>query len=342
MRLETTYLGLPLRNPLVASAGPLQQSVDGVKALADAGVGAIVMYSLLEEQIRAEQARQIEVEEQQTDSYAEALSYFPAVPIKAPGSDPVSAGYLKLLERAAKAVEVPVIGSLNGASMGGWISFAKRMQEAGAAALELNIYYVPGDSRIPSEEVENRHLEILVGVKDAVSIPVAVKLAPYFSSFGDMAVKLDQHGADGLVMFNRFFQPDIHIETMQMEPGVSLSSPLDGRLPRTWIASLRGRVRASLAGSSGVEGSEDVVKYLLAGADVVMTTSSLVRNGVNHAEALLDGLRSWMVHKDFASVDEFRGMLALPVDIDAEQYERQGYVVALEQAKARYGSLAGL
>ncbi len=342
MRLETSYLGLPLRNPLVASAGPLQQTVDGVKALADGGVGAIVMYSLMEEQIRAEQARQLEIQEQQTEAYAEALSYFPSVPIKAPGSDPVSSEYLRLLERAASAVEVPVIGSLNGASMGGWISFAKRMQEAGASALELNIYYVPGDARIPSEEVENRHLEILVGVKDAVSVPVAVKLAPYFSSFGDMAVQLDQHGADGLVMFNRFFQPDIDIETLQMEPGVALSIPFDGRLPRTWIASLRGRVKASLAGTSGVDTSEDVVKYLLAGADVVMTTTSLVRHGVQYAQSLLDGLQDWMRHKDFASVDEFRGMLALPVDVDAEEFERQGYVVALEKAKATYGSLAGL
>ena len=216
------------------------------------------------------------------------------------------------------------------------------MQEAGASALELNIYYVPGDARIPSEEVENRHLEILVGVKDAVSVPVAVKLAPYFSSFGDMAVQLDQHGADGLVMFNRFFQPDIDIETLQMEPGVALSIPFDGRLPRTWIASLRGRVKASLAGTSGVDTSEDVVKYLLAGADVVMTTTSLVRHGVQYAQSLLDGLQDWMRHKDFASVDEFRGMLALPVDVDAEEFERQGYVVALEKAKATYGSLAGL
>jgi dihydroorotate dehydrogenase (fumarate) len=187
MSLETKYLGLKLRNPVVASAGPLQQTLDGVKSIADGGVGAIVMYSLMEEQIRAEQARQIAVEANHDDSFAEALSYFPNVPIKGPDTDPASSGYLRLLEQAAKAVDIPVIGSLNGATMGGWISFAKRMQDAGASALELNVYYVPGNIRIPSEEVENLHLEVLVGVKDAVSIPVAVKLAPYFSSFGEMA-----------------------------------------------------------------------------------------------------------------------------------------------------------
>jgi len=339
MSLETKYLGLKLRNPIVASAGPLQQTLAGVKSLADGGVGAIVMYSLMEEQIRAEQARQIAVEEDHENGFAEALSYFPSVPIRA-GADAASSAYLRLLEQAAKSVDIPVIGSLNGATMGGWITFAKRMQDAGASALELNIYYVPGDLRIPSEEVENLHLEVLVGVKDAVSIPVAVKLAPYFSSFGEMAAQLDRHGADGLVLFNRFFQPDVDVESLQLEPTVELSTPFSGRLPRTWISALYGRVRASLAGTSGVETSEDVVKYLLAGADVVMTTSSLLKYGPSHATKLVSGLEQWMLHKGFNSIDDFRGLLAVPTDVDGAAYERQGYVAALTKARSSYEEFA--
>ena len=340
MSLETTYLGLKLRNPVIASAGPLQQTLDGVKGLAGGGVGAIVMYSLMEEQIRAEQARQIAVKQTGDESFAEALSYFPSVPIKSPGADAASSAYLRLLENAAKAVDIPVIGSLNGATMGGWISFAKRMQDAGASALELNIYYVPGDLRIPSEEVENLHLEVLVGVKDAVSIPVAVKLAPYFSSFGEMAAQLDRHGADGLVLFNRFFQPDVDVESLQLEPNVDLSTTSSGRLPRTWISALYGRVRASLAGTSGVETSDDVVKYLLAGADVVMTTSSLLRYGPQHAAKLVGGLEQWMLRKGFNSIDDFRGLLAVPNDVDGAAYERQGYVAALTKARSSYEDYA--
>jgi len=339
MSLETKYLGLKLRNPIVASAGPLQQTLAGVKSLADGGVGAIVMYSLMEEQIRAEQARQIAVEEDHENGFAEALSYFPSVPIRA-GADAASSAYLRLLEQAAKSVDIPVIGSLNGATMGGWITFAKRMQDAGASALELNIYYVPGDLRIPSEEVENLHLEVLVGVKDAVSIPVAVKLAPYFSSFGEMAAQLDRHGADGLVLFNRFFQPDVDVESLQLEPTVELSTPFSGRLPRTWISALYGRVRASLAGTSGVETSEDVVKYLLAGADVVMTTSSLLKYGPSHATKLVSGLEQWMLRKGFNSIDDFRGLLAVPTDVDGAAYERQGYVAALTKARSSYEEFA--
>ena len=340
MSLETKYLGLKLRNPIVASAGPLQQTLEGVRALADGGVGAIVMYSLMEEQIRAEQARQIAVEQTGADAFAEALSYFPSVPIRAPGADAASSAYLRLLENAAKAVDIPVIGSLNGATMGGWISFAKRMQDAGASALELNIYYVPGDLRIPSEEVENLHLEVLVGVKDAVSIPVAVKLAPYFSSFGEMAAQLDRHGADGLVLFNRFFQPDVDVESLQLEPTVELSTQFSGRLPRTWISALYGRVRASLAGTSGVETSDDVVKYLLSGADVVMTTSSLLKYGPPHATKLVTGLEQWMLRKGFASIDDFRGLLAVPTDVDGAAYERQGYVAALTKARSSFEDYA--
>ncbi len=339
--LSTRYLGLDLETPLVASAGPLSQTVDGVKALADAGVGAVVMYSLFEEQIRAEEARNLALELDIEDSFAEATSYFPVVPRTGTHVDAASAAYLKLLEASAKAVDVPVIASLNGSTTGGWIRFARRMQDAGAAALELNIYFVPGDLAVSGEEVENRHLEILVGVKDAVSIPVAVKLSPYFSSFGDLALQLDQAGADGLVMFNRPFQPEVNIETFQMVPGVELSTQFDGRLPRTWIAALHGRVKASLAGTGGVETAEDVVRYLLAGADVVMTTSALVRHGAAYAATLQAGLVDWL-NRHQMTVAMARGRLAIPKDVNADEYERQGYVAALQKAKATYGSLTGL
>lgn len=334
--LGTTYLGMPLRNPLVASAGPLSQTVEGIKALADGGVGAVVLYSMFEEQLRREAARDAELEELHAEAYAESLSYFPSV---VNADNGVGAAYLNLIERGASAIDVPLIASLNGASSGGWTSFARQMADAGAAALELNIYFVPGDVLTTGRSVEERHVEIVAAVKDAVEIPVAVKLSPYFSSFGEFALRLDEAGVDGLVLFNRFLQPDIDIESVSVEPRVELSHPAEGKLPRTWIAALRGRVRASLAATSGVETADDVVRYLLAGADVVMTTSALVRHGTQHSAGLLSGLQGWLTRKGFASVDDVRGLLAVPTGAEANGYARAGYVAALERAKATYGSL---
>ncbi len=331
--LSTNYLGLQLKSPVVASAGPLSQNVDGVKALADAGVGAVVMYSLFEEQLRHEEARAEQLTEVHEESFAEAMSYFPTVPANEGG---ITSRYLELVEAGAKAVDVPLIASVNGATSGGWVQVARRMQDAGAAAIELNIYLVPGEVNISGAEVEARHLEILQGVKDAVSVPVAVKLSPYFSSFGHLAVQLDKAGTDGLVLFNRFVQPDIDIEKLVVQPGLVLSSPFEARLPRTWIAALRGRVNASLAATTGVETSEDVVKYILAGADVVMTTSALVRHGAGYATTLVEGLETWLRRKEL-TLDQARGMLAVPRDIPVDAYERAGYVAALEKAKAVYG-----
>jgi dihydroorotate dehydrogenase (fumarate) len=328
MDLSTSYLGLALRNPLVASASPLSNSADGVRRLADAGVGAVVLYSLFEEQLRREAAENARLAEAGTEVFAEALSYFPA----AADSDPGPHRYLSLLERAAAAVDVPVIGSLNGVTPGGWTSYARAIQDAGAAAIELNIYYIPGDPRTTGREVEQRHVDILCRVKDAVTVPVAVKLSPYFSSAGEMALRLDEAGADGLVLFNRFLQPDIDPETLAVVPAVDLSSPAEARVPRTWISILCQRVRASLAATTGVEGPADVAKYLLAGADVVMTASSLIRHGPGHATVLLDGLADWMARKGYASVDDVRGLLAVPVDTDQAAYERAGYVRAMRDA----------
>jgi dihydroorotate dehydrogenase (fumarate) len=334
MDLSTEYMGLALRNPLVASASPLSQTVDGVRRLADAGVGAVVLYSLFEEQLRREAARNARLADAGSESFPESLSYFPAQAEAEPGPRQ----YLSLLARAVAAVDVPVIASLNGVTPGGWTDYARAMQDAGAAAIELNIYYLPGDPHIAGRDVEQRHVDVLARVKDAVSVPVAVKLSPHFSSIGEMALRLDEAGADGLVLFNRFLQPDVDAETLAVVSGVGLSSPGEARLPRTWIALLRGRVRASLASTTGVEGPADVAKYLLAGADVVMTASALLRHGPEHAGVLLDGLSEWMTRKGFTTVDEPRGMLSAAPGGEAER-ERAGYVNAMRTANSTpYGS----
>jgi dihydroorotate dehydrogenase (fumarate) len=330
MDLTTTYMGLSLRNPLVASPSPLSHTLDGIRRLADGGVGAIVLYSLFEEQLREQTARAIGLVEQTAESFPEALSYFPSVAEE----DGSPRGYLTLLERAAAAVEIPVIASLNGVTPDGWTEYAGAMQDAGAAAIELNIYYLPGDLEISGRDVEQRHLDVLERVKSAVSVPVAVKLSPYFSSPGEMALRLDQAGADALVLFNRFLQPDIDPEQLVVQPRVNLSSPADARLARTWIALLRGRVTASIGATSGVEVPTDLARYLLAGADVVMTTSALLRHGPSYAHDLLGGLRSWMARKGFQTVDDVRGLFAVPRDADAAAYERSTYVTAMRAANA--------
>jgi dihydroorotate dehydrogenase (fumarate) len=329
MDLTTRYLGLELRNPLLAGASPLSHTLDGVRRLADAGVGAIVLHSLFEEEILREAERNARLASQYNDTYAESVTYFPTTVQRDFGAN----RYLRLLERAATTVQVPVIGSLNGSTPGGWARHARSMEDAGAAAIELNIYYLPGDPHIQGREVEQRHLDILAYVKEVVSVPVAVKLSPFFSSTAEMALALDQAGADGLVLFNRFLQPDIDCETMTMRPEVTLSNASETRLPLTWITLLRGRLRASLAASTGVENATEVIKYLLAGADVVQCASALLRHGPQHADALLDGLRGWMERKGYPTVEGFRGMLAVPQDGSAR--ERRDYVAALREANGR-------
>jgi dihydroorotate dehydrogenase (fumarate) len=330
MQLATNYMGLELRNPLVASASPLSHTVDGVRRLADAGVGAVVLYSLFEEQVRDEAELDARMADAGSESFAESLSYFPEVAEEDFGPR----RHLNLLERAAAAVDVPVIASINGVTPEGWTEYARAMQDAGAAAIELNIYYVAGDPSIPGREVEQRYVDVLERVKAAVTVPVAVKLGPYFSSTGEMAVRLDAAGADALVLFNRFLQPDIDAETLAVVPGLALSRPVDALVPRTWIALLRGRVGCALAATTGVEDSADVVKYLLAGADVVMTASALLRHGPEYATVLLDGLAAWMTRKG-VTLDELRGMLSLAPDTEAAGYERAGYVTELRAANVR-------
>ena len=310
--LATDYLGLRLRNPLVASASPLSQTVDGVRRLADAGVGAVVLYSLFEEQLRDATTRSPE-----------------------PGERPAAREYLSLLEGARSAVDLPVIGSLNGATPDGWERHARAMEEAGASAIELNVYWLPGP-QLSARDAEQRHLDVLTRVKAAVTVPVAVKLSPHAIASGDVALRLDAAGADGLVLFNRYLQPDIDPDTLSVVPTLELSAPAEGRLPRTWIALLRRRVSASLAATTGVESSADVVKNLLAGADVVMTASALLRHGVEHAGTLLAGLTEWMAGRELDSIASFRGSLSVPADTDPAAHARAGYVHVLETAKFSY------
>jgi len=325
MDISARYLGLELRNPLVASASPLASTADGVKRLAGAGVAAVVLPSLFEEELRRQAARDAALAQAGTESFAESLSYFP----EGAGAEPGPRQYLSLLERAAAAVDVPVIASLNGVTTGGWTDYASALEQAGAAAIELNIYHLPADPLTSGRDVEQRHVDVLTTVKAVVGVPVAVKLSPYFSSVGEVAVRLDRAGADGLVLFNRFMQPDIDPESLAVTAGFALSSPAEARLPRAWIALLAGRVKASLAASTGVEDATDVAAYLLAGADVVMTTSALLRHGPEHATALLGGLTAWMARKGFQTLNELRGKLAIPADRGEAARERAGYVDAL-------------
>jgi len=308
----------------------MSYTLDGIRRLADGGAGAIVLFSLFEEQLREEAARAIRLVEGPAESFPEALSYFPSVA----DEDGGPRAYLNLIERACATVEVPVIASLNGVTLEGWTDYACAMQDAGAAAIELNIYNVAADPAVSGRDVEQRHIDILERVKSAVTVPVAVKLSPYFSSPGEMALRLDEAGADALVLFNRFLQPDIDPEQLAVLPRVNLSSPADARVAQTWIALLRGSVRASLAATSGVEVAADVVRYLLAGADVVMSTSALLRHGPSYAAELLDGLSAWMARKGFTALDDVRGLLAVPTAADRSAHERAGYVTAMRAANA--------
>jgi dihydroorotate dehydrogenase (fumarate) len=328
MDLSTKYLGLDLRSPLIASAGPLTSTADGVQRLAEAGVGAVVLPSLFEEQLRREANQDSWLADGGTDSFSEALGRLP---------DAWPHRYLHLISQAVAAAGpgVPVIGSLNGVSPGGWTAYATAMQDAGAAAVELNIYYLPGDPLIPARVAEQRYTEILLAVRAAVEIPVAVKIGPYFSSPGEMAAVLDQAGADGLVLFNRFLQTDIDPDTFTVSTGFRLSSPGEASLARAWIGLLRGQLRCSLAATTGVVTWADVAAYLLAGADAVMTTSALLRHGPGYAAHLLGGLASWMQRKGFGTVAELRGLLSAESGLAVPG--RTGYRSAIEQATHAFG-----
>ncbi|NJD08440.1 MAG: dihydroorotate dehydrogenase-like protein [Methylococcaceae bacterium] len=332
MDLTTYYMGLKLRHPIVASASPISSTFDGIRRLEDGGAAAVVMVSLFEEQIRHENEAFSYLMETGTMSFAESLSYFPDFDAYQVGPE----NYLTILRQAAEATDIPVIASLNCVSGEGWIDYARQMQQAGAKAIELNIYAVQTDFDVPGAAVEQRYLDILKAVKAVVTIPVALKLSPFFSSMGHMAKALDAAGADALVMFNRFYQPDIDIVDLEVSPSLSLSSSGEIRLPLLWIALLHGKVKASLAATRGVESADEVIKYLLAGADVVMTTSSLLRNGPHYLGTLLHGLTYWMEARGFDSVGRLRGSMSRDKIANPGAFERANYIRVLESYKIDY------
>ncbi len=329
MDLTTTYLGLKLRTPLVPSAcGPLSNSLDKVRALEDAGASAIVMYSLFEEEILHE-SKSEELDHYLTYGayrHAEALSYFPEP--KEYELDPDR--YLEYLQRSKRAVGIPVIGSLNGVSTGGWVKFAKEIEQTGVEALELNIYYVPTDLDLPGIEVEQMYVNVLEDVKRTVRIPVAIKLGPFFSNMAHVAKRLCGAGADGLVLFNRFYQPDIDLERLEIVPNILLSTPQAMRLPLRWIAILYGRLQVSLAATSGIHNSEDVIKMLMAGADVTMLCSTLLRNGVGRITQVEKEMMQWMEEHGYTSVDQMKGSMSQKSCSHPSAFERANYMKALK------------
>lgn len=326
MDLSTRYLGLTLKHPVIASSTPLSETLEGIKLLEDSGASAVVMFSLFEEQIRCENEAFDYLLDSGCDSFAESLNYFPHIDRSPKGPD----HYLKLVSKAVEATDIPIIGSLNGVTSEGWIDYARQIQDAGAHALELNIFFIPTDIDMLPSDVEQRYFDILQAVKSSVSIPVAIKLSPFFSSIGNMAKRLSAAGADGLVLFNRFYQPDIDLDRLQVDPRASLSTPEEIRLPLLWIAVLYGRIEASLAASRGVHSAKEIVKYLLAGADVVTVASALMRNGPQYLQTLVDDLEQWLSARNYHSLDEVRGVMSRLNAANPEAFERVNYIKILE------------
>ncbi len=329
MDLTTSYLGLTLRSPLVPSASPLSEEIDNSRRMEDAGAAAVVLYSLFEEQLLLDRFELHHHLTEGTESFAEALTYFPEPPEFHLGPEE----YLNHIRKAKAAVDIPIVASLNGTSLGGWTNYAKQMQEAGADALELNIYYIPTDLQRTAEEVEQTYLDILRAVKSVVTIPVALKLGPFFSNMARMAKRLDDAGANALVLFNRFYQPDIDLEALEVRPHVLLSTPQAMRLPLTWIGILYGRIRADMAATSGVHEAEDVIKLLMVGANVTMLCSVLLQRGVDHIRTVERGVREWMEAHEYSSVRQMRGSMSQQNVADASAFERAHYVSSLHSYK---------
>jgi dihydroorotate dehydrogenase (fumarate) len=324
--LTTTYLGLELKNPLVASSSPLTGTLDGLRSLEEAGLAAVVLPSLFEEQIEHEAMEMQRVMERGAESFAEALSgYFPEFDDYATRTE----SYLRHVTDAKEALSIPVIGSLNGTTNGGWVNYAKRIEDAGADALELNVYLIATDLATAGTEVEQRYLDLVWEVREQISIPLAVKVGPYFSSTPNMAVKLVEAGADALVLFNRFYQPDIDLESLEVVPKVKLSTSDDLLLPLRWIALLSGRVEADLAVTSGVHDAEDVIKALLAGSTVTMMTSALLKRGAGHAGTVLADMRHWLEEREYESTNQLRGSMAVGNAPNPDAFVRANYMKML-------------
>ena len=334
MNLSTRYLGMVLRTPLVPSASPLSDSLDNVKRMEDAGAAAIVFHSRFEEHIHSENQELHHHLTHGTESYAEALTYFPQM-------DEIKVGpevYLDEIAAAKEAVSIPIIASLNGSTFGGWTDYAKRIEQAGADALELNIYWIPTDPDMAAIEVEARYLEIVKHVRSVVSIPVAVKVSPFFSSFVHMARELVKAGARGLVLFNRFYQPDFDLEALEIAPNILLSTPMAMRLPLQWIAILRGRIDADLAATSGIHRATDVIKMVMAGADVTMLCSVLLRRGVDHLRTIEREVEEWLEAHEYDSLHQLKGSMSQERCPDPGAFERAQYVRGIASLRGTIGS----
>lgn len=328
--LTTTYMGLHLKNPLVASASPLSKKLDTVRRLQDAGAAAIVMYSLFEEQITHESYELDHYLERGTHSYAEALSYFPDLDTYNMGPET----YLEHLHRVKQAVQIPVIGSLNGISSGGWVEYAEKIEQAGADALELNIYYLPTDPNLSSMEIEDEYVQLVRDVRAKVHIPLALKLSPFFTALPHIAQRFASAGADGLVLFNRFYQPDFDLETLEVVPNLQLSTSHELRLPLRWIALLYGRIEADFALTSGIHTAYDVLKAVMAGASVTMMASTLLEHGVGRLMYILADLQAWMDEHEYSSITEMKGSMSQQAVAEPAAFERANYLKTLNAFEA--------
>lgn len=325
MDLTTNYMGMNLKNPVVPASSPLSETLDGIRRLEDAGAGAVVMYSLFEEQITLESHQLDHYLSHGTESFAESLSYFPDMETYHVGPQE----YLDLLSSAKESVGIPIIGSLNGVSTGGWIEYAREIEAAGADGLELNVYYIPTNPNMPGAEVEQIYLDVLHDVKSSVSIPIAMKLSPYFSATANMALRLSEGGTDALVLFNRFYQPDFDLDNLEIVPHLVLSSSFEMRLPLRWVAILFGRVTSDLAITSGVHDYEDVLKAMMAGARVAMMASELLENGVQRIGEILDDMVRWMEEHEYESVAQMQGSMSQQNVAEPAAFERANYMKVL-------------
>jgi len=323
--LSTTYLGLELKNPLVASASPLSESVGNIRIMEEAGIAAVVLQSLFEEQITLESQVLDSALSAGTESFAESLSYFPDFKNYKLGPD----AYLEHIRQAKEAVRIPVIASLNGSSKGGWVEYARKIEQAGADALELNVYYIPTDVEMSGGEVETRYCELVAEVRAAVRIPLAVKLGHYFSSIPNIARRLDEAGANGLVLFNRFYQADFDLENLEVVPHLSLSQPFELLLRTHWVATLYGRIKADMAITGGVHSGMDVLKSMMAGAKAAMMTSALLRHGIHHAERVRRELAQWMEEHEYESIRQMQGSMSRKAVAQPEAFERANYMKVL-------------